>query len=278
MGHALLFLRLICGAVAFAPTRLTRPTTTRRSVVLRSSSDSDKDDAIADLLRRAAALREETAQAEDPAPPEESATPADPPEGPAPPSFAATPEDPPEGPAPPNFAPGAAAAARGLAEARRREAEAAAARDVIEARRAEAERLAAEMADGDALIPMDTPPKLGAARWAPPSKKGDAPTGAGQVRPFARRREVRGGRDVPYSRNPYREEFGLVNRAADPRTFAAVGTALALSFVLYLSVFLSGGIDDGARRYLDDTVAGDDNVALPQAARNFDDISERIWI
>ena len=76
----------------------------------------------------------------------------------------------------------------------------------------------------------------------------------------------------------YREEFGLVNRAADPRTFAAVGTALALSFVLYLSVFLSGGIDDGSRRYLDDTVAGDDNVALPQAARNFDDISERIWI
>ena len=275
--HALLFLRLICGAVAFAPARLTRPTTTRRSVVLRSSSDSDKEDAIADLLRRAAALREETAQAEDPAPPEEPATPADPPEGPAPPSFAATPADPPEGPAPPNFAPGAAAAARGLAEARRREAEAEAARDVIEARRAEAERLAAEMADGDALIPMDKPPKLGAARWAPPAK-GDAPTSAGQVRPFARRREVRGGRDVPYSRNPYREEFGLVNRAADPRTFAAVGTALALSFVLYLSVFLSGGIDDGARRYLDDTVAGDDNVALPQAARNFDDISERIWI
>ena len=276
MGHALLFLRLLCGVVAFAPTRLTRPTT-RRSVVLRSSSDSDKDDAIADLLRRAAALREETAQAEDQAPPEEPATPADPPEGPAPPSFAATPEDPPEGPAPPNFAPGAAAAARGLAEARRREAEAAAARDVIEARRAEAERLAAEMTDGDALIPMDKPPKLGAARWAPPAK-GDAPTSAGQVQPFARRREVRGGRDVPYSRNPYREEFGLVNRAADPRTFAAVGTALALSFVLYLSVFLSGGIDDGSRRYLDDTVAGDDNVALPQAARNFDDISERIWI
>lgn len=131
------------------------------------------------------------------------------------------------------------------------------------------------MADGD--IPMDTPPKLGAARWAPPAK-GDAPTSAGQVRPFARRREVRGGRDVPYSRNPYREEFGLVNRAADPRTFAAVGTALALSFVLYLYVFLSGGIDDGSRRYLDDTVAGDDNVALPQAARNFDDVSERIWI
>ena len=136
----------------------------------------------------------------------------------------------------------------------------------------------AEMADGDALIPMDKPPKkLGAARWAPPAK-GDAPTSAGGVEPFARRREVRGGRDVPYSRNPYREEFGLVNRAADPRTFAAVGTALALSFVLYLSVFLSGGIDDGARRYLDDTVAGDDNVALPQAARNFDDVSERIWI
>ena len=135
------------------------------------------------------------------------------------------------------------------------------------------------------VFPIARPPKLGRARWTspnqpPPSGGGgdEAATSAARREPFARRREVRAGRDVPpAARTPYREEFGLVNRAADPRTFASVGAVVAFAFVLYVYAFLSGGINDGASRYLDDTVGGDDNVAMPMMP--FDGpSSERVWI
>ena len=57
---------------------------------------------------------------------------------------------------------------------------------------------------------------------------------------------MRGGRDVVQERRRNDDNIpGLVNFASDPRTFAAGGAVVALSFVLYVYAFLSGGINDG---------------------------------
>ena len=122
------------------------------------------------------------------------------------------------------------------------------------------------------------PPRLGrgtgAPRWTPPKRR--AVTKAQDAEPFTRR-EVRGGRDVVQERRRNDDNIpGLVNFASDPRTFAAGGAVVALSFVLYVYAFLSGGINDGAARYAGDpeTMGGgfDFFAAEPEAR------SERVWI
>ena len=83
------------------------------------------------------------------------------------------------------------------------------------------------------------PPRLGRAtqRWTPPAWK--SVTRAQDAAPF-QRREVRGGRDVVQPRPRDDNIPGVVNFASNPRTFATGGAIVALSFVLYASVFLSG--------------------------------------
>ena len=121
------------------------------------------------------------------------------------------------------------------------------------------------------------PPKLGRAssqRWTPPKRR--AVTKAQDAEPFTRR-EVRGGRDVVQERRRNDDNIpGLVNFASDPRTFAAGGAVVALSFVLYVYTFLSGGINDGAARYAGDpeTMGG----GFDFFAAEPDDRSERVWI
>ncbi len=120
------------------------------------------------------------------------------------------------------------------------------------------------------------PPKLGrgAPRWTPPKRR--AVTKAQDAEPFTRR-EVRGGRDVVQERRRNDDNIpGLVNFASDPRTFAAGGAVVALSFVLYVYAFLSGGINDGAARYAGDpeTMGG----GFDFFAAEPDDRSERVWI
>ena len=121
------------------------------------------------------------------------------------------------------------------------------------------------------------PPKLGRAssqRWTPPKRR--AVTKAQDAEPFTRR-EVRGGRDVVQERRRNDDNIpGLVNFASDPRTFAAGGAVVALSFVLYVYAFLSGGINDGAARYAGDpeTMGG----GFDFFAAEPDDRSERVWI
>ena len=118
------------------------------------------------------------------------------------------------------------------------------------------------------------PPRLGtgAPRWTPPKRR--AVTKAQDAEPFTRR-EVRGGRDVVQERRRTDDNIpGLVNFASDPRTFAAGGAVVALSFVLYVYAFLSGGINDGAARYAGDpeTMGGGFDFFASEPA------SERVWI
>ena len=122
-------------------------------------------------------------------------------------------------------------------------------------------------------------PRLGRERWASPGKSSDdGAASAGAREPFSRRREVRGGRDVPEtSGTRVGTEFRFLDRASDPRTFAAGGAVLALSFVFYLYVFLTGGIDGGDLRYLDESISGDDGVALP-ATKYDQSPGETVWI
>ena len=120
------------------------------------------------------------------------------------------------------------------------------------------------------------PPRLGRGtpRWTPPKRR--AVTKAQDAEPFTRR-EVRGGRDVVQERRRNDDNIpGLVNFASDPRTFAAGGAVVALSFVLYVYAFLSGGINDGAARYAGDpeTMGG----GFDFFAAEPDDRSERVWI
>ena len=121
------------------------------------------------------------------------------------------------------------------------------------------------------------PPKLGRAssqRWTPPKRR--AVTKAQDAEPFARR-EVRGGRDVVQERRRNDDNIpGLVNFASDPRTFAAGGAVVALSFVLYVYAFLSGGINDGAARYAGDpeTMGGGFDFFASEPDRP----EERVWI
>ena len=122
------------------------------------------------------------------------------------------------------------------------------------------------------------PPRLGrgtgAPRWTPPKRR--AVTKAQDAEPFTRR-EVRGGRDVVQERRRNDDNIpGLVNFASDPRTFAAGGAVVALSFVLYAYAFLSGGINDGTARYAGDPEtmgSGFDFFASEPEER-----SERVWI
>ena len=122
------------------------------------------------------------------------------------------------------------------------------------------------------------PPKLGRAssqRWTPPKRR--AVTKAQDAEPFTRR-EVRGGRDVVQERRRNDDNIpGLVNFASDPRTFAAGGAVVALSFVLYVYTFLSGGINDGAARYAGDpeTMGGGFDFF---ASEPDDRPGERVWI
>ena len=121
------------------------------------------------------------------------------------------------------------------------------------------------------------PPRIGrgAPRWTPPKRR--AVTKAQDAEPFTRR-EVRGGRDVVQERRRNDDNIpGLVNFASDPRTFAAGGAVVALSFVLYVYAFLSGGINDGTARY-----AGDPETmgsGFDFFAADVDDRpGERVWI
>ena len=121
------------------------------------------------------------------------------------------------------------------------------------------------------------PPKLGRAssqRWTPPKRR--AVTKAQDAQPFTRR-EVRGGRDVVPERRRNDDNIpGLVNFASDPRTFAAGGAVVALSFVLYVYTFLSGGINDGTARYAGDpeTMGGGFDFFASEPDRP----AERVWI
>ena len=124
--------------------------------------------------------------------------------------------------------------------------------------------------------PAPKPPRLGRGtpRWTPPKRR--AVTKAQDAEPFTRR-EVRGGRDVVQERRRNDDNIpGLVNFASDPRTFAAGGAVVALSFVLYVYTFLSGGINDGTARYAGDpeTMGG----GFDFFAAEPDDRSERVWI
>ena len=120
------------------------------------------------------------------------------------------------------------------------------------------------------------PPRLGrgAPRWTPPKRR--AVTKAQDAEPFTRR-EVRGGRDVVQERRRTDDNIpGLVNFASDPRTFAAGGAVVALSFVLYVYAFLSGGINDGTARYAGDpeTMGGGFDFFAAEPDRP----DERVWI
>ena len=133
--------------------------------------------------------------------------------------------------------------------------------------------------DAPAPATAPKPPRLGRGtgtpRWTPPKRR--AVTKAQDAEPFTRR-EVRGGRDVVQERRRNDDNIpGLVNFASDPRTFAAGGAVVALSFVLYVYTFLSGGINDGTARYAGDpeTMGG----GFDFFAADVDDRpGERVWI
>ena len=133
--------------------------------------------------------------------------------------------------------------------------------------------------DAPAPAAAPKPPRLGRGtgtpRWTPPKRR--AVTKAQDAEPFTRR-EVRGGRGVVQERRRNDDNIpGLVNFASDPRTFAAGGAVVALSFVLYAYAFLSGGINDGTARY-----AGDPETmgsGFDFFAADVDDRpGERVWI
>ena len=121
------------------------------------------------------------------------------------------------------------------------------------------------------------PPRIGrgAPRWTPPKRR--AVTKAQDAEPFTRR-EVRGGRDVVQERRRNDDNIpGLVNFASDPRTFAAGGAVVALSFVLYAYAFLSGGINDGTARYAGDPETMGSGFDF-FASEPDDRPGERVWI
>ena len=121
------------------------------------------------------------------------------------------------------------------------------------------------------------PPRLGRGtpRWTPPKRR--AVTKAQDAEPFTRR-EVRGGRDVVQERRRNDDNIpGLVNFASDPRTFAAGGAVVALSFVLYVYAFLSGGINDGTARYAGDPETMGSGFDF-FASEPDDRPTERVWI
>ena len=122
------------------------------------------------------------------------------------------------------------------------------------------------------------PPRLGGRgkpRWTPPKRR--AVTKAQDAEPFTRR-EVRGGRDVVQERRRNDDNIpGLVNFASDPRTFAAGGAIVALSFVLYVYAFLSGGINDGTARYAGDPETMGSGFDF-FASEPDDRPGERVWI
>ena len=121
------------------------------------------------------------------------------------------------------------------------------------------------------------PPRLGRGtpRWTPPKRR--AVTKAQDAEPFTRR-EVRGGRDVVQERRRNDDNIpGLVNFASDPRTFAAGGAVVALSFVLYVYAFLSGGINDGTARYAGDPETMGSGFDF-FASEPDDRPGERVWI
>lgn len=122
------------------------------------------------------------------------------------------------------------------------------------------------------------PPRLGGRgkpRWTPPKRR--AVTKAQDAEPFTRR-EVRGGRDVVQERRRNDDNIpGLVNFASDPRTFAAGGAVVALSFVLYVYTFLSGGINDGTARYAGDPETMGSGFDF-FASEPDDRPGERVWI
>ncbi len=132
--------------------------------------------------------------------------------------------------------------------------------------------------DAPAPAAAPKPPRLGrggAPRWTPPKRR--AVTKAQDAEPFARR-EVRGGRDVVQERRRNDDNIpGLVNFASDPRTFAAGGAVVALSFVLYAYAFLSGGINDGTARYAGDPETMGSGFDF-FASEPDDRPGERVWI
>ena len=134
---------------------------------------------------------------------------------------------------------------------------------------------AAEDAPAPAAAPK--PPRIGRGtpRWTPPKRR--AVTKAQDAEPFTRR-EVRGGRDVVQERRRNDDNIpGLVNFASDPRTFAAGGAVVALSFVLYVYAFLSGGINDGTARYAGDPETMGSGFDF-FASEPDDRPAERVWI
>ena len=133
--------------------------------------------------------------------------------------------------------------------------------------------------DAPAPATAPKPPRLGrgtgAPRWTPPKRR--AVTKAQDAEPFTRR-EVRGGRDVVQERRRNDDNIpGLVNFASDPRTFAAGGAVVALSFVLYVYAFLSGGINDGTARYAGDPETMGSGFDF-FASEPDDRPGERVWI
>ena len=133
--------------------------------------------------------------------------------------------------------------------------------------------------DAPAPATAPKPPRLGrgtgAPRWTPPKRR--AVTKAQDAEPFTRR-EVRGGRDVVQERRRNDDNIpGLVNFASDPRTFAAGGAIVALSFVLYVYAFLSGGINDGTARYAGDPETMGSGFDF-FASEPDDRPGERVWI
>ena len=131
----------------------------------------------------------------------------------------------------------------------------------------------------DAPAAAPKPPRLGRGtgtpRWTPPKRR--AVTKAQDAEPFTRR-EVRGGRDVVQERRRNDDNIpGLVNFASDPRTFAAGGAVVALSFVLYVYTFLSGGINDGTARYAGDPETMGSGFDF-FASEPDDRPGERVWI
>ena len=133
--------------------------------------------------------------------------------------------------------------------------------------------------DAPAPATAPKPPRLGRGtgtpRWTPPKRR--AVTKAQDAEPFTRR-EVRGGRDVVQERRRNDDNIpGLVNFASDPRTFAAGGAVVALSFVLYVYAFLSGGINDGTARYAGDPETMGSGFDF-FASEPDDRPGERVWI
>lgn len=75
-----------------------------------------------------------------------------------------------------------------------------------------------------------------------------APDEEPQREPFMRN-EVRAGVNVGRQRSRDRFEEASLTTIVRPESFAVLGALVVVIFVVYLGVFLLGGIDDGAMRY-----------------------------